>query len=76
MTAACRRAELQQVGPHAMRHTAATISRSLGVDWREIQEMLGHSSDQVTKLIYVDMIPDLHRDAAERINKAYEEGAG
>jgi integrase len=72
MTAACRRAKLQQVGPHAMRHTAATIARSLGVDWREIQEMLGHSSDQVTKLIYVDMIPDLHRDAADRINKAYE----
>lgn len=65
----CDRAGLAPSGVHVLRHTAATIAYALGVDWRQIQDMLGHSELGTTMNLYVDDVPHLQRDAADRIDR-------
>ena len=44
----CRRAAVPVIRLHDCRHTAATVMLELGVHPRVVQEMLGHSSVQIT----------------------------
>lgn len=61
----------QSRSPHTLRHTAATVARALGVDWKDIQVMLGHASIKITMDIYVDAVPEMQRASAELINRGY-----
>ncbi len=38
----------KRISPHSLRHTAATLALDAGVDIREVQRMLGHSSIETT----------------------------
>lgn len=71
MEALCRRARLEPQGLHALRHTAATMAFALGVDWKQIQAMLGHSALAVTMDTYVDRVPDLEQRAADLIDAGF-----
>nr|BBH95174.1 site-specific integrase [Thermogemmatispora argillosa] len=51
---------------HSLRHTASTLLRSMGVDIKVIQAMLGHSSIQVTADIYSHVFPEMLGKAAEQ----------
>lgn len=62
---------LDLCGVHVLRHTAATIAYALGVDWRQIQDMLGHSELGTTMNLYVDDVPHLQREAADRIDAGF-----
>lgn len=64
----CQRAGLPHLGPHALRHTAATMAYALGVDWKQIQGMLGHTMLSTTMDIYVDMVDTVHGDAAAKLD--------
>lgn len=64
LSALCERAGLDPTGLHVLRHTAATMAYALGVDWRQIQDMLGHSLIGTTMNLYVDEVPRLQQEAA------------
>ncbi|KPM53349.1 hypothetical protein ACG83_21695 [Frankia sp. R43] len=40
----------------------------LGVDWKQIQAMLGHTMLSTTMDIYVDMVDTVHKDAASKLD--------
>jgi integrase len=49
---ACRRAGLEDVTPHTLRHTAASWMESGGIPMGQISRFLGHKTESVTRNIY------------------------
>lgn len=66
---ACKNAGLHATGPHAMRHTAATLLKNLGVPARDAQLILGHSNIVTTQQIYQHDDLASRRDALERLER-------
>lgn len=64
------RAGVRYVPPHGSRHTAASIMLALGIDVRIVQEVLGHSSSQITRDIYQHVAPELARQSADAVGDA------
>jgi integrase len=56
--AAVRRAEIQTITPHDLRHTCASLAVSAGVNVLALQRMLGHTSAKVTLDTYADLFDD------------------
>ena len=55
---------------HDLRHAAATVMLTLGVQPRVVMETLGHSQISTTLDRYSHVIPELQRDASERVGAA------
>ncbi|OJX16347.1 MAG: hypothetical protein BGO82_00950 [Devosia sp. 67-54] len=55
--AAVRRAGLEDVTPHDLRHTAAVWMAEAGVTFEEIAQYLGHSSTRITFSVYARFSP-------------------
>jgi integrase len=53
--AAVRRAKVQKISPHDLRHTCASIAISSGVNVLALSRMLGHQSAKVTLDTYADL---------------------
>ena len=62
-------AELPPVRIHDLRHSCATLLLAQGVSPRVVMETLGHSQISLTMNTYSHVLPDLQRDAAERMNR-------
>jgi integrase len=56
--AAVRRAKVQDITPHDLRHTCASLAVSAGVNVLALQRMLGHTSAKVTLDTYADLFDD------------------
>ena len=55
---------------HELRNAAATVMLTLGVQARVVMETLGHSQISTTMDRYSHVIPELQRDASERVGAA------
>lgn len=70
---AVTRAKVQKVTPHDLRHTAASLAVSAGVDVMTLERMLGHKSAKVTPDVYADLF-DTDLDAvAESLHASYSQ---
>jgi integrase len=69
---AVKRAKVQRITPHDLRHTAASLAISAGANVLAVSRMLGHENPQVTLKTYADLFDtDLDKvsnalDAAHR----------
>lgn len=66
-------AGLPRVSFHNLRHSAATLLRSMGVDIKLIQEILGHSNFMITADIYSHVLPSQQREAADKWGGVFKE---
>ena len=60
-------AGVRRVRLHDLRHGVATFMLACGVPLKAIQTYLGHSTYQITADTYAHMLPQMERDAAERV---------
>lgn len=70
----CDELGLGPVRLHALRHTAATLLLTQGVPLAVISRTLGHSGLAITADIYADVVPQLQRDAADAMQRAFRAG--
>lgn len=64
------RAGLPRIRFHDLRHTAATLLLSQNVHPKVVSEMLGHSTIALTLDTYSHLLPVLHEEAADAIERA------
>ncbi len=65
-----RRAGLEGVSLHTLRHSAASLLLAAGTHTKVVQEHLGHSSYAITADIYSHVAPAQAREAADRLDAA------
>jgi integrase len=63
------KAGLPDMGPHALRHTSASLLLAEGVHPKVVAERLGHSRVGVTLDTYSHAVASLQKEAAERIDQ-------
>ena len=66
-----KRAELPNIRFHDLRHSAATIMISMGVNVKVVQEVLGHSKINMTLDTYTHVLPSMQQDAIQRLDTLY-----
>ena len=64
-------AGLRKVRLHDLRHSCVSLLLTLGVHTKLVQEMLGHSSYQLTMDTYIHSIPALRNDVADRMDDIF-----
>jgi integrase len=64
---ACKRLKLTGVNWHALRHCNATLLDSVGTPLGTVQALLGHSSSDLTRDVYVHSLPAGAREAVEKV---------
>ncbi|MCI8592925.1 MAG: site-specific integrase [Lachnospiraceae bacterium] len=61
--------ELPEIPLHGLRHTAATLLISRGVDVRTVSGRLGHASTSTTMNIYAEFLKEMDRGASDELEK-------
>lgn len=72
----CDSADLRRLRFHDLRHSCATLLYEQGVPIENIQDVLGHSSPTITKLIYVEVTEPVQRAALDRLDYLFNETGG
>jgi len=62
-----RRAGLPDIPFHGLRHSFATLMLAGGEHPKMVQEMMGHSGIRVTMDFYSHVLPDMQREAVDRL---------
>lgn len=63
-----KRIDMSDVGFHTLRHTYATRLLESGINPKTAQELLGHSTIAMTLDIYSHVMPDLKKEAVQKLN--------
>lgn len=64
--AACQTLSLRGIGWHSLRHAPATLLDAADAPLGAVQALLGHSSPEITRGIYIHAIRDDQRRALQR----------
>lgn len=67
---AARRAGLDGITPHGLRHTAASLAVASGANVKAVQRMLGHASAAMTLDVYAGLFDDDLDAVADRLGAA------
>jgi len=70
LTVAARRAGLDGVGLHTLRHSAASVMLSERVPLNVVSQILGHSGISITADVYGHIAPDVSRSALDILGAA------
>jgi integrase-like protein len=57
---------------HDLRHTYATRLFALGQHPRAVQDLLGHSRFEITMNLYTATVPEVLREAADRLDAVFD----
>jgi integrase len=66
-------AGLPRIRLHDIRHSAVTAMLRSGVSVKAVSERVGHASTSFTQDVYATVLPDMQRDAAERMAAALDD---
>jgi integrase len=66
-----KRAGLPDIRFHDLRHSAATIMLSMGVNPKVIQEVLGHSNIRMTLGIYAHVLPSMQQEMTQKLDDLF-----
>jgi integrase len=69
---ALKKAGMRHIRFHDLRHSCATLLLVQGVSPRVVMEVLGHSEIALTMNAYSHVVPELQREAAERMQRILE----
>jgi integrase len=69
---AAERGELGRIGYHMFRRGFATEAHQAGITDKNIQAQLRHSSPDITRTVYMQVIPDEHKRAVNRMERLTE----
>lgn len=67
-----KEAGLRSMRFHDLRHSAATLLLAAGVNAKVVQEMLGHSDISITLGMYGHVMPDMQRDASDKMDDMFQ----
>ncbi|CAG7845788.1 Transposase from transposon Tn916 [Pseudoclavibacter triregionum] len=70
LQAAAKKAGLEGIGLHTLRHSAATVMIENGVPLKIVSEILGHSSVAITGDVYGHVSPEVAADALDALGTA------
>ena len=72
MNTLCKKARIEHITPHQLRHYFATHTLSSGADLKAVSEMLGHADVGITLKIYHHVnsraIREMHREYSPLVN--------
>lgn len=68
-------AELEPIGLHEARHTAASVMIAAGINIKALSEFMGHASITITLDLYGHLLPGALAEAADRLD-AYLDTTG
>ena len=73
---AARKAGLEGLRLHDLRHTHASLMFSKGIHVKVVSERLGHSSIGITGDLYTHLLPSMQGDAVRHFESAWRNGNG
>ena len=68
----CEKLGLKGANWHWLRHANATMLDAVGASLGTVQALLGHSSSQITREVYLHSVPTDAKDAVQRLENLFD----